>query len=89
MIDNSLWGSDYKINTGRPDVFHENRKHLKKIHDYIKNCDYPIAVNNFFEHLYSIIDSDKEYMTGGRSFVFHFKTNEDLVKFKGFLDTSS
>ncbi len=76
-------------NVGRPDIFNEeDRQFWKFFHDQVKNSEIPVAINglwNFFENMLNS-EEFQGYGGGGMKYVFGFKTQEDLDKFKKIIE---
>lgn len=72
-------------NTGRPTITcDEELTFWSEVHQYIKDCDYPITVNGAFWMIDQMIEERSKYGGGGYQYNFWFQTPEDKEQFKNY-----
>ena len=72
-------------NTYRPTILAPNELQFwTEVHQYIKECDYPIMVNGAFYMIEEVIAKNSNYGGGGYSYLFWFQTQEDKETFKNY-----
>lgn len=80
--------TNYKsLDIGRPDIIDDkSRQFWRKLHEYIKTCEYDIIPNNMFYYIDDRLSDDNySYLGGGYVYMFWFKDETDLNSFKDYL----
>jgi hypothetical protein len=81
MIDKT--SQEFSYNTYRPDLFNEIEfTFWNEIHSYIKECEYPITVNNAFYFIEDMLAQKSCYGGGGFHYIFWFNTETDKNAFE-------
>jgi len=72
----------FKHSLARPDLFNDiDFEFWGKIHQYIKECDYPINHSDAFMFVDEYLEAKQKYGGGGFPYNFWFTSEEDKQKF--------
>ena len=70
------------VDIGRPDFYNdEMRDNYLKLHNFIKNTECNILVNNAFYFVDDLLEQGSGYSGGGMKYMFWLESKEDLQVF--------